>query len=393
MQSMLRKPDQNHENGNEQCTEDEREMQISYLERIIKNSKGPIHQESHNLLSYARPPPQEKSMEHGNLPSETNADQHNYATRSPGAHHASPGTPPLEAELLITNKVPPRRAQRKLTNALSYATPPPQEKSMEHGNQTSESHAAQHNYATRPPRAHHATPGTPTVEAELLIIDKVPPRIAQRKITNARISAERANNYQHKAESQHQVGWGKKITARKVVRKALANWYETGYKNAKDEIVAQQIADNMVEINMMPEFMRRKGVKNSYVIVCPMIDWTKRRPVVLPLAGSRESLSGYMLYHAVAQELKLDSSTCLMLRPQRPWIPYVHKGVIFDPSVLAPRSQNSSCKHLLAQTLIYHIESESNHIESESDSDGEPILIVSRTLLVILKTLTQRHRL
>ena len=163
-----------------------------------------------------------------------------------------------------------------------------------------------------------------------LITDKVQSLMSQRKLTNAKMSAERAQNYYCKAESRasnamlyrkHEIGWGEKIAATKAARAALAKWYETAYKRAEDEILEQQIADNNAEINMMPEFMQRKGVKNSYVVVCPMLDWTARRPVVLPLARSRESLSGYMLYWAVAQELKLPSPTCLKMRPQRPWLP------------------------------------------------------------------------
>ena len=119
-----------------------------------------------------------------------------------------------------------------------------------------------------------------------------------------------------------------------------------------------------------------------------MLDWTARRPVVVPLAGSRESLSGHMLYRAVAQELKLPSLTCFKMRPQRPWLPYVHKDPIFDSSLIVPRSHDASCKHLLAQTLVYHVIEEPQAAippveDSDSDSDGEVILIIERTFLVL----------
>lgn len=240
----------------------------------------------------------------------------------------------------------------------------------------------------------------------------------RRKLTNPKMSIETARRYRDQAQRRapheiahisdtgkqpRRVEWGEKIIATQCARKALARCYKTidnKFKEIDKEIRAQQIAENNAEINAMEEFMKRKGTKNAYVMVAHFLDWTARKPIVVPLETiwSQRSksqggywstpLSGEKLHEAVAEALGLPSAACLIMRVQRPWIPYVHKASILDSSVLVSRSPDSNCKHLLAQTLLWAvIEDPQAEITSVADSDtcsdDEVGVVVERTLLCV----------
>ena len=191
------------------------------------------------------------------------------------------------------------------------------------------------------------------------------------------------NHNKHMNRQRPQFEWGHIVAATETARKALAICYAKAYKNVEHVIPKQQRHENDAEITTMIDFIQRKGEKNGYVCLLSWLDMTARKTIVVPLKTRWERhpkrdtlkkktfLSGYKLYETVAKELQLLSSKSIVLRPQRPWFPYIHRASIIEPTVIVPRSKHSNCKHLLGQNLVYITVDPQGGIHSDTESDTE----------------------